>query len=100
MKKILSVILALALMSLAFPCSANERYHRKALLLVRVAFFQNTADLIPPKIFLNSGRKMLFIFNIKCYTGHGAGPPVCLLFCGDYIITHIGSALLFISVKC
>ena len=39
---------------------------------VSVALLQNVADLIPPEKFLNSGRKTLFIFNIKCYTVHSA----------------------------
>ena len=41
---------------------------------VSVALLQNVADLIPPEKFLDSGRKTLFIFNIKCYTVHGTDP--------------------------
>ena len=48
--------------------------NRKPLLFVSVALFQNAADLIPPEKFLDSGRKTLFIFNIKCYTVHSADP--------------------------
>ena len=50
----------------------NQRNNRKPLLLVSVALLQNAADLILPEKFLDSGRKTLFIFNIKCYTVHSA----------------------------
>ena len=52
----------------------NQRNNRKTLLFVSVASLQNAADLIPPEKFLDSGRKTLFIFNIKCYTVHSADP--------------------------
>ena len=52
----------------------NQRNNRKPLLFVCVALLQNAADLIPPEKFLDSGRKTLFIFYIKCYTVHSADP--------------------------
>ncbi|MCI7725882.1 MAG: hypothetical protein MSH58_01885 [Clostridiales bacterium] len=39
---------------------------------VSVALLQNAANLIPSEKFLDSGRKTLFIFNIKYYTVHSA----------------------------
>ena len=50
----------------------NQCNNRKPLLFVSVALLQNAADLIPPEKILDSGRKTLFIFNIKCYTVHSA----------------------------
>ena len=52
----------------------NQRSDRKPLLFVSVALLQNAADLIPSEKFLDSGRKTLFIFNIKCYNVHSADP--------------------------
>ena len=52
----------------------NQRNNRKSLFLVSVALLQNAADLILSEEFLDSGRKTLFIFNIKCYTVHSADP--------------------------
>ena len=52
----------------------NQRNDRKPLLFISVALLQDAADLIPPEKFLDSGRKTLFIFDIKCYTVHGADP--------------------------
>ena len=52
----------------------NQRNNRKTLLFVSVALLQDAADLIPPEKILDSGRKTLFIFNIKCYTVHSADP--------------------------
>ena len=52
----------------------NQRNDRKPLLFISVALLQDAADLIPPEKYLDSGRKTLFIFNIKCYTIHSADP--------------------------
>ena len=52
----------------------NQCDSRKSLLFVCVALLQDAADLIPPEKLLDSGRKTLFIFNIKCYTTHSADP--------------------------
>lgn len=52
----------------------DQRNNRNALLFVSVALLQNAADLISFEKTLNSGRKTLFIFNIKCYTVHSADP--------------------------
>ena len=50
----------------------NQCNDGKSLLFVSVALLQNAANLIPSEKFLDSGRKTLFIFNIKCYTVHSA----------------------------
>ena len=50
----------------------NQQNNRKPLFFVSVALLQKAADLIPSEKILDSGRKTLFIFNIKCYTIHSA----------------------------
>lgn len=52
----------------------NQCNNRKPLLFVSVALLQDAADLIPLEKILDSGRKTLFIFNIKCYTVHSEDP--------------------------
>ena len=52
----------------------DQRSNRNALLFVSVALLQNAADLISFEKNLDSGRKTLFIFDIKCYTVHSADP--------------------------
>ena len=49
--------------------------------------------MVVRKEFSDSDKKNLGIFDIKCYTIHGAALCVWLVFLCDYIIPHIGVAL-------
>ena len=72
---------------------AHDGHDGHALLLVSIAFSQNFTQLIPLEKFLDSCRNLLPIFFIKCYTLHCAGPLfMCLMTCGNFILTHIGPA--------